>query len=84
LRRSNRPAGGQIPEGRSNRPGQSEQVFALCCITALFPGECALAQGELACVQGELLVLFELWIGGLCSLLEHGFWSRMCRAVALA
>jgi hypothetical protein len=36
-------------------------------------GECALAQGELAYLQGELLVLFELWIGGLCSLLEHGF-----------
>jgi hypothetical protein len=31
-----------------------------------------LAQGELAYVQGELFVLFELWIGGLCSLLEHG------------
>jgi hypothetical protein len=26
-------------------------------------------------VQGELIVLFELWIGGLCSLLEHGFVS---------
>jgi hypothetical protein len=23
-------------------------------------------------VQGELFVLFELWFGGLCSLLEHG------------
>jgi hypothetical protein len=38
-------------------------------------GEYALAQGELAYVQGELFVLFELWIGGLCSLLEHGFVS---------
>jgi hypothetical protein len=26
-------------------------------------------------VQGELFVLFELWIGGLCSVLEHGFVS---------
>jgi hypothetical protein len=34
-----------------------------------------LAQVELACVQGELFVLFELWIDGLCSLLEHGFVS---------
>jgi hypothetical protein len=34
-----------------------------------------LAQGELAYVQGELFVLFELWIGGLFSLLEHGFVS---------
>jgi hypothetical protein len=32
-------------------------------------------RGELACVQGELFVLFELWIGGVCSLLEHGFVS---------
>jgi hypothetical protein len=43
-----------------------------CCIAALVQGECALAQGELACVQGELFVLFELSIGGLRSLLEHG------------
>jgi hypothetical protein len=35
----------------------------------------ALAQGELAYVQGEFFVLFELWVGGLCSLLEHGFVS---------
>jgi hypothetical protein len=34
-----------------------------------------LAQGELAYVHGELFVLFELWINGLCSLLEHGFVS---------
>jgi hypothetical protein len=26
-------------------------------------------------MQGELFVLFELWIGGLCPLLEHGFVS---------
>jgi hypothetical protein len=46
-----------------------------CCIAALAQGECALAQGELAYVQEELFVLFELWIGGLCSLLEHSFVS---------
>jgi predicted MFS family arabinose efflux permease len=34
-----------------------------------------LALGELAYVHGELFVLFVLWIGGLCSLLEHGFVS---------
>jgi hypothetical protein len=49
---------------RSNRPGQSEQFFSLCCIPVLHccicSGECALAQGELAYVQGELFVLFEL------------------------
>jgi hypothetical protein len=44
-----------------------------CCIAALVQGGCVLTEGELACVQGKLFVLFELWIGGLCSLLEHGF-----------
>jgi hypothetical protein len=46
-----------------------------CCIAVLVQGEYALAQGELAYVQGELFVLFELWFGGLCPLLEHGFVS---------
>jgi hypothetical protein len=46
------PRGGDLTAlgTRSNRPRQSEQVFALCCIAALAQGECALAQGELACV----------------------------------
>jgi hypothetical protein len=35
----------------------------------------ALVQGELACVHGELFVVFELWFGGLHSLLEHSFAS---------
>jgi hypothetical protein len=38
-------------------------------------GECALSWGELACVQGELFVVFEVWFGGLCSLLELAFVS---------
>jgi hypothetical protein len=72
--------GGLTAQGMwSNCPGQCEQDFALCCIPMLHhcidSGGCALAQGELAYVQGELSVLFELWIGGLCSLLEHGFVS---------
>jgi hypothetical protein len=44
-------------------------------------GGVALVQGELACMQGELFVVFELWIGGLCCLLEHSFVldvSRRC------
>jgi hypothetical protein len=32
-------------------------------------------QGELACVQGELFVVFEIWFGGLRSLLKHSFVS---------
>jgi hypothetical protein len=34
-----------------------------------------MVQGELACVQGELFVVFELWLGGLRSLLKHSFVS---------
>jgi hypothetical protein len=34
-----------------------------------------LVQGELACVQGELFVVFEIWFGGLRSLLELCFVS---------
>jgi hypothetical protein len=76
---SNRPPSGQMFVRWSNRPGQIEQVFALCCISVLHccivQGKCALAQGELAYVHGELFVLFKLWIGGLRSLLEYGFVS---------
>jgi hypothetical protein len=64
---------------QSNRPGQAEQNFALCCIHML---HCCIVSGgvcfgsrELTYVQGELFVLFELWFGGLFSLLEHGFVS---------
>jgi hypothetical protein len=36
-------------------------------------GSC-IGSGELACVQGELLVVFfEPWFGGLCSLFKHSF-----------
>jgi hypothetical protein len=41
-----------------------------CCIGSR---GCALALGEFAYVQVELFVVFELWFGGLPSLLEHGF-----------
>jgi hypothetical protein len=46
-----------------------------CCIAAFVQGECALAQGKLAYVQGEVFVVFELWFGGLCSLVERVFVS---------
>jgi hypothetical protein len=46
-----------------------------CCIAPLVQRECALAQGELAYVKGELFAVFELWFGGLRSLLEHSFVS---------
>jgi hypothetical protein len=35
-------------------------------------GSC-IGSGELACVQGLLFVVFELWIGGLRSFLQHSF-----------
>jgi hypothetical protein len=41
----------------------------------IHPGGVALVQGEFTCVQGELFVVFELWFGGLRSLLEHSFVS---------
>jgi hypothetical protein len=51
------------------------QDFALCCIHVVHycigSGGVCFGSGGLAYVQGELFVLFELWIGGLCSLLEH-------------
>jgi hypothetical protein len=57
---------------QSNRPGQSEQDFALCCIPVV---HCCIGSGAACICAGELFVLFELWIGSLCSLLEHGFVS---------
>jgi hypothetical protein len=45
------------------------------CLACIHPGGVALVQGKLACVQGELFVVFELWFGGLRSLLEHSFVS---------
>jgi hypothetical protein len=62
----------------TSQTGQSKaEVAALfarwfACIRL---GGVALVQGEFACVQGELFVVFELWIGGLRSLLEHSFVS---------
>jgi hypothetical protein len=52
--------------------GQSWADEWLACI---HPGGVALVQGELACVQGQLFVIFELWFGGLPSLLEYSFVS---------
>jgi hypothetical protein len=64
---------------RSNRLGQAGQNSALCCIPMLHccivSGGVCFGSGELAYVQGELFVLFELWFGDLCSMLEHGFVS---------
>jgi hypothetical protein len=84
LGRSNRPLVVKCQVGsrtaqcwRFNCPRQSEQDFAPCCIPTLVQGEYALAHGELAYVQEEHFVLFELWIGGLCSLLEHDFVSHV-------
>jgi hypothetical protein len=64
---------------RSNRPGQSEQVFALCCIPMLHycicSGGVCFGSRELAYVQGELFVVFEFRFGGLRSFLELCFVS---------
>jgi hypothetical protein len=57
--------------GEGDRSYRSELSWFAC----IHPGGVALVQGELACVQGELFVVFELWLGGLLSLLEHSFVS---------
>jgi hypothetical protein len=77
--RSNRPQAVNCMVGGLTALGKVSRILLLvaflCCIAAFVQGECALAQGELAYVQGELIVVFELWLGGLCSLFEHGFVS---------
>jgi hypothetical protein len=55
---------------------EAAALFARC-FACIRPGGVALVQGDLACVQGELFVVFELWFGGLRSLLEHSF-AQMC------
>jgi hypothetical protein len=68
--------GGVDWSNRSELSWCSCPVFVkwLACIRL---GGVALVQGELACVQGELFVVFELWFGGLCSLLKHSFVSAV-------
>jgi hypothetical protein len=62
--------------GGGDQSDRSELSWCSCSVFIkwfawICPGGVALVQGELACVQGELFVVFELWFGGLCSLLEH-------------
>jgi hypothetical protein len=64
--------GGVVRSDRSELSWCDCPVFVkwFACIRL---GGVALVQEELACVQGELFVFFELWFGGLRSLLEHSF-----------
>jgi hypothetical protein len=50
---------------------------------AFVQGELHWFRGNLHVCRGSSLWFFELWFGGLRSLLEHSL-SRMCRVVALA
>jgi hypothetical protein len=66
--------------GGVDRSDTSEPRWCSCSVfvkwcACIRPGGVPLFQGELACVQGELFVVFELWFGGLRSLLEHSFVS---------
>jgi hypothetical protein len=54
---------------------KAEAIALFKWFVSICPGGVALVQGQLACVQGELFVVFELWFGGLLSLLEHSFVS---------
>jgi hypothetical protein len=93
--RSNRPqavrcvVGGLTAWGRrSNRPGQSEQFFALCCFPVLLcciclGGVCFGSGGSLHMCRGSSL--WCLSFGSVvCALCLSMVLSRMCRAVALA
>jgi hypothetical protein len=66
--------------GEGDRSDRSELGYCSYSVScgvshAFVQGGVALVHGELACVQGELFVVFDLWFGGLCSLLEHSFVS---------
>jgi hypothetical protein len=65
--------------GGADRSDRSGLCYWSCLVSSgvacIRPGGVALVQEELACVQGELFVVFELWFGGLRSLLEHSFVS---------
>jgi hypothetical protein len=66
--------------GGGDKSDRSELSRCSCSIfvkwfACIRPRGVALVQGELACVQGELYVVFELWFGGLRSLLEHSLVS---------
>jgi hypothetical protein len=66
--------GGVDRSDRSELSWCSYSIFVKCFACSRLGGV-ALVQGELACVQGKLFVFFELWFGGLRSLLEHSFVS---------
>jgi hypothetical protein len=72
---------------RSNRPGQSEQNFDLCCFPVLHCcisswGVC-FAQGSLHMCRGRSLCCSSFGLV-VCALFLSMVLSRMCRAVALA
>jgi hypothetical protein len=60
-----------------SRMGLSQSFYSLLhshvALLHWLRGSVLWLRGELACVQGDLFVLFELWIGGLCSLLSMFF-----------
>jgi hypothetical protein len=73
---------------RSNRPGQSEQDFAHCCIPVL---HCCIGSGGVCFGLGGSLHLCRgssLWCSSfglvVCALCLSMVLSRMCRAVAFA
>jgi hypothetical protein len=85
---SNRHPGGQFCGRHSNRPRQSEQFFALCCIPVL---HCCIGSGGVCFGLGGACICAG---GALCGVRVLVRWfalfvlsmvlSRMCRVVALA
>jgi hypothetical protein len=81
--------GGPTAWGRlSNRPGQSEQFFALCCIPVVHccigsGGVCFGSGGACICAGGALCGVRAL-VRWFALFVCAWFLSRMCRAVDLA
>jgi hypothetical protein len=67
--------------GEVDRSERSEQGWSSCSVCKVVcmhsSRESCIGSGELAYVLGELFVVFELWIGGLHSLLKHSFVSNV-------
>jgi hypothetical protein len=72
-----------LPTGLTGEGDRYDRSRLSCCscpvssgvLHTFVQGELHWFRGALACVQGELFVVFELWFGGLRSLLEHSFVS---------
>jgi hypothetical protein len=65
-----------LPIGLTGVGDRSDRLeLSYCNYSFFIKWFACIRPGGVACVQGELFVVFELWFGGLCSLLERSFVS---------